>query len=87
MLWQGQILHFPSITRADNGQYFCTADNGVGKAVQDSGTYIEVRKYKPMMKYDSIPIRTVTQDDINNHNVDGKMKVVVHGKVTIQIIL
>lgn len=57
------MLHFPSITKADDGQYFCTADNGVGRAERDFGTYIEVKRYKPTMKYISYPIDTATEYD------------------------
>ncbi|XP_052072761.1 hemicentin-1-like isoform X2 [Mytilus californianus] len=74
----GPMLHFPSITKAEDGKYFCTADNGVGRAI-DIGTFIEVNRYKPTMKYDSIPIRTVTEYEINEYWVDGKMKVLVQG--------
>lgn len=40
-----------------------------------------------MMKYDSIPLRTIIEDEINNHYIDGQMKVLVHDKLTKRIVL
>lgn len=83
---KGPLLHFRSITKAESGRYFCIAENGVGtaKGVRIS---IEVTSYKPTMTYDSIPIRTVTEYEINEYWVDGKMQVLVHGKNKIKILL
>lgn len=47
----------------------------------------EERINKSMMKYVSIPLRTVTEDEINNHYVEGQMKVLVHSKLTKRIVI
>ncbi|XP_071179649.1 neurofascin-like isoform X2 [Mytilus edulis] len=74
----GPLLHFPSMTQADNGIYSCIAENSVGRT-EGNRKWIEVNRYKPTMKYDSDPIRTYTENQILNDWVDGKMEVVVHG--------
>ncbi|CAC5417811.1 unnamed protein product [Mytilus coruscus] len=74
----GPLLHFPSITKAENGGYVCIAENRVGRE-KGVRQWIEVSRYKPTIKYNSVPIRTVTEYEINEHWVDGKMQVLVHG--------
>lgn len=81
-VFTGPLLHFPSITRADNGWYFCIAENGVRRRAKGRKIEIEVTRYKPTMTYDSIPVRTVTEYEINEYLVDGKMKVLVQGTLT-----
>ncbi|VDI31578.1 Hypothetical predicted protein, partial [Mytilus galloprovincialis] len=78
---QGPLLHFPSMTEADNGYYICIAENSVGR-IEGHWKRFEVSRYKPTMKYDSVPIRTYTENQILNDGVDGKMEVLVHGKIT-----
>ncbi|XP_052072764.1 lachesin-like isoform X5 [Mytilus californianus] len=74
----GPLLHFSLITKAENGGYVCIAENGVGRE-EGVRQWIKVSRYKPTMKYDSVPFRTVTEYEINEHWVDGKMQVLVHG--------
>ncbi|CAG2211381.1 NFASC [Mytilus edulis] len=75
---QGPLLHFPSMTEADNGYYICIAENSVGR-IEGHWKRFEVSRYKPTMKYDSVPIRTYTENQILNDGVDGKMEVLVNG--------
>ncbi|XP_071181151.1 lachesin-like isoform X2 [Mytilus edulis] len=82
----GPVLHFPSITREDQGQYVCVADNGIGKT-NKTAKPIYVRTFKPAIKY-SNPIGgviTLRQDEVNynypeEYNMEYKeMAVIVEG--------
>ncbi|CAC5422527.1 unnamed protein product [Mytilus coruscus] len=62
----GPVLHFPSITREDQGQYVCVADNGIGKTNKTART-IYVRTYKPKIEYSNPTgdVITLRQDEVN----------------------
>ncbi|XP_063448111.1 lachesin-like [Mytilus trossulus] len=59
---QGTMLDVSSVTEADSGFYFCTADNGLGDPVISWQT-LEVKVldfFQPEMKYTSEPVITKT---------------------------
>ncbi|VDI36498.1 Hypothetical predicted protein [Mytilus galloprovincialis] len=82
----GPVLHFPSITREDQGQYVCVADNGIGKT-NKTASPIYVRTFKPAIKYSNLTggVITLRQDEVNynypeEYNMEYKeMAVIVEG--------
>lgn len=85
-MFQGPVLHFPSITREDQGQYVCVADNGIRKT-NKTANQIYVRTFKPAIKYanPTAGVITLRQDEVNYNtlketNMEYKeMAVIVEG--------
>ncbi|XP_063447928.1 lachesin-like [Mytilus trossulus] len=69
-LSMGPVLHFPSITREDQGQYVCVADNGIRKT-NKTANQIYVTTFKPVIKYanPTAGVITLRQDEVNSHHI------------------
>ncbi|CAG2189279.1 unnamed protein product [Mytilus edulis] len=82
----GTCVTFPSITREDQGQYVCVADNGIRKTNKTANP-IYVRTFKPAIKYanPTAGVITLRQDEVNYNtlketNMEYKeMAVIVEG--------
>ncbi|CAC5425262.1 unnamed protein product [Mytilus coruscus] len=85
-LSMGPVLHFPSITREDQGQYVCVADNGIRKT-NKTASPIYVRTFKPAIKYINPTggVITLRQDEVNYNSPEEinmeyiEMAVIVEG--------
>ncbi|XP_063397471.1 lachesin-like [Mytilus trossulus] len=82
----GPVLHFPSITREDQGQYMCVADNGIRKT-NKTARPIYVRTFKPAITYANTTggVITLRPDEVNYNspeeiNMEYKeMAVIIEG--------
>ncbi|CAG2209633.1 unnamed protein product [Mytilus edulis] len=62
----GRVSHFSSITREDQGQYVCVADNVIRKT-NKTASPMYVRTFKPAIKYANPTgvVITLRQDEVN----------------------